>query len=213
MRCEQFSRRLDELLDERRRPLGDRRLRAHAKECRDCRDLLDAQMELSKVVPFLPRAEPPLGFADRTVTVASRERARLRRWRHGMVGAVAAAVLVAVVPMARYVNRPAETTEPVAARRSVVKPRQIAPRAVPTEKQSAEPYVRFAHGVGETVASGIVYVPGLGPGPDRRFDESLPEPFSTGLRPFRPLGNSMAAAVDAIRQTLPLFPESAASRS
>ncbi len=43
MRCAQFERRMNLLLDRRRRPAIDRRLRNHARVCEDCRDLLQLQ--------------------------------------------------------------------------------------------------------------------------------------------------------------------------
>jgi hypothetical protein len=132
-----------------------------------------------------------------------------------MATAAAAAILVAAIPLTRYLNRPAELTNAVAALPAPATPsRQISPTApvAPVVHRASEPYVRFGHGVGETVATSFVYVPGLGAGPEG-LDDTLPEPISSGLRPFRPLRNSMAAAVDAIRQAFPLSPEAGSTRS
>jgi hypothetical protein len=195
--------------------MGDRRLRAHANRCSKCRELLEAQTALAKLAPLMPRARPRLNFAERVVRVAVAEgiAARRRRFGTALAVAAAAAVLVAALPLARFFNSPSEPMHDAVAQPSTPAPAsEIAPSRPIAVRQSPEPYVRFAHGVGETVASSIVYVPGLGPGPEH-LDETLPEPISSGLRPFRPLRSSMAAAVDAIRQALPLSPDAGSTSS
>jgi hypothetical protein len=123
MLCEKFEERLQELLDERMSPDGDEALLSHAELCDNCRDLLGLQEQL---FAGLDACElPPLraGFARdvvaeagvivaEAVTPAPTSNGR-RAWHPAwVVAGVALAVmlLVAIVPMARWMG----TAAPVA---------------------------------------------------------------------------------------------------
>ncbi len=57
MSCEWFEARLDELLDARRDPVEDAKIRAHARECSGCRATLAAQRQWLMLLPQALAAE------------------------------------------------------------------------------------------------------------------------------------------------------------
>ncbi len=104
MPCEKFEARLHHLLDLRQHPETDDQLVAHAAICEDCRQILSAQRALFDAIEVF---EPPPIPADFTEGVLARMKAapasrpNYRAGRLLAALAVAAAVLVAVVPLAR----------------------------------------------------------------------------------------------------------------
>jgi hypothetical protein len=65
-------------------------------------------------------------------------------------------------------------------------------------------YSDVARELGQSVASGMVYFPGVGTSAASiTLDEQIPETVAVGLAPLRPLRDSMAAAMGLLRKTLP----------
>ena len=54
MNCDDFSQRLQWLLDERLRLESDRRLQRHARQCELCRGQLDAWQQIASIMPAAP---------------------------------------------------------------------------------------------------------------------------------------------------------------
>jgi hypothetical protein len=122
MHCVQFETRLNDLLDERRRPSRDRQLVEHARRCHECADLLASQELLLAGLETLACAETSRGLGARRVwetancrdasprrsapiditlrvalAVADERRASRRKHWLWLVPAVAASLLVAIV--------------------------------------------------------------------------------------------------------------------
>ena len=98
MGCEEFIRRLDQLMDDEldERQLED--MRAHAAECPDCARELDATLRLKAMLKSLPvEADVPLAAQAGWRKAVRAEAKRKRTRSFTRIAAAAAAVVVAVV--------------------------------------------------------------------------------------------------------------------
>lgn len=76
MQCHEFEDRLNSVLDERASPATDQALVAHARRCRWCAEVLQAQQMLAGGLRPLPVPELSVNFAARVVGQFAAERAR-----------------------------------------------------------------------------------------------------------------------------------------
>jgi len=123
MHCREFEDRLQAILDDRRTPQRDPRLRDHAARCESCRQLLTDQAALLAGFSRRHAPQPPADFARRVVLTSTaaplRRNSGRKKWLAiGMALASAAAVLLAV-SLAMY-SRP--TSPAVVAQPSLRRP-------------------------------------------------------------------------------------------
>ena len=220
MHCREFEQRLDAILDDRRSPTADPRLRDHASHCLRCRELLNDQATL--LAGFSQRTAPQPGrdFARRVVLAsiapAYRKHPSRRAWFAAAAAlASAAAMLMAVslVWYARYatphvVARPASSSRPMVSARprsrgfSVAQP-ALSQRRLPAPRSAAI-----------TGADLLLEAPGL-PGrlnyrgaidelvtvlPEAGYRLEQMEHVAPGLRPLR---MSLSAIWETLCRTIP----------
>ncbi|REK09465.1 MAG: hypothetical protein DWQ37_18710 [Planctomycetota bacterium] len=226
MKCEEFERRLDAVLDVRRRPEWDVRLRAHAEQCAPCRRLAASYGVLLDGVAALPVPEPS---ADLTARVMSEMRVRPAASRRvALVGAVlatAAAVVVALLPLLPKRDQRVATPDPLPAysfhtteaaveefdwanldELPVVGPVLISIR---DDDETTDPYEELAKGTGQGLASVVLYMPGvagprgfIGTAPaGMRSQGVFPEQMSQELEPVR---ESVAETINLLLRAVPL---------
>ena len=132
MHCREFEQRLDAILDDRRSPTADPRLREHASHCLRCRELLHDQAMLLAGFSHAHRAAAGREFARRVVLAsiapAYRKHHSRRAWLAAAAALASAAAMLMAVSLVWYVRhttpdvvaRPASSSRPtVTARRGV----------------------------------------------------------------------------------------------
>src|SRR5207244_7517560 len=106
MHCREFEQRLQSLLDERKAPERDPRLRDHAARCERCRQLFADQAVLLTGLSRRAAPQPRPDFARRAVLTATaptqrRHQAR-RAWLAGATALASAAAMLLAVSLAWY---------------------------------------------------------------------------------------------------------------
>jgi hypothetical protein len=218
MHCREFEDRLQAILDDRRTPQRDPRLREHAARCEGCRQLLTDQAALAAAFSLRQAPQPRGDFARRVVLAATAAPVRRNSARNtwlaiGTALASAAAVLVAV-SLAWYSR---QTSETVVAQTSLRRPIAAGPRGrgfALTQPALTQQRLSPAQVRGVTGADLILEAPGL---PSRlnyrgAIDElvtALPEAgyrleqmenVAPGLRPLR---LSLSAIWETLCRTIP----------
>jgi predicted anti-sigma-YlaC factor YlaD len=99
MQCPEFKTRLDWILDHRESPRHDAKLRAHARQCSNCADWLDAHDMLLAGFQQAQFPRPVADFSLRVLGTVEAQRVQRKRWRVLAVAclSVAAALLVIVL--------------------------------------------------------------------------------------------------------------------
>jgi hypothetical protein len=218
MHCREFEDRLQAILDDRRTPQRDPRLREHAARCESCRQLLTDQAALLAGFSRRQAPQPRADFARQVVLAATaaslrRNSARKTWLAIGVALASAAAVLLAV-SLALYSR---QTNEPVVAQPSLRRPIAPGPRSrgfaitlpAPMQQQLSPAKLR-----GVTGADLILEAPGL-PGrlsyrgaidelvtalPEAGYRLEQMEYVAPGLRPLR---LSLSAIWETLCRTIP----------
>ncbi len=212
MNCETFESRLNDLLDQRLSPETDSLLQAHAGACSDCRDRLAAQAVLWEALAFSNVPEPPSGFARQVVAevMPTRRPPRLSRTLVA-VAAVAALVLIAVIPVIRgrftgpghvTPNEVATDTDEPSNEQDSPPPRIVefsdTQEAAPSETMladgSTEPRVEDLKVPYEGLLQQI---------PEKLPDVSAEDIDSDKIPGVRPIRSSFSTGVSLIRRTLP----------
>ncbi len=199
MKCGEFEVRLDEILDERRRPEWDSRLHEHCDSCQRCRDLAAAYGVLLEGVSTLDMPEAPGDLAVRVLD-AYQVRPRsdaIAAWAAAVFSS-AAAVLVAFF-LTRDANRELVAVAPSPAPASVqqvergeqVKFDPARWKSVPLlgavfasatdNDASTDPYAELAKETGRGLANVVLMMPGVA-GP-------------RGVRPPEPPYGSQGASI------------------
>lgn len=228
MHCAAFESRLQHLLDERCRPEDDDALIDHAAGCAGCREVLEVQAGVfdtvrdwsvsgldvdlvERVLDCVAVRQAEEAAASRVATKASVGvfSAGTRRWLVRTLIAVAAGLMLTATVWQWQIQRSnLERTTPNAANDVVESNRKSdAQKIALIERRGSSAHVsELARGLGHGVARGIVYVQ------RGHFDSELqlPEPVAASLRPIK---DSMAAAIDAVRRTLSLRNEQPVIRS
>lgn len=213
MQCEEFERRVNRLLDERRDARSDDALVAHAQHCDRCGQTLRLQRALfASLAQPLP-IEPAVDLAARAVAehlgvhanqaLRTRSihvrRAGRRPWRTGAMlwsTVAAAALAVAVVaPWALNQNSPDDPSRGVAAdpaEKSDVNPEDGAvDRLVGVE---IDPHEQLVRDWSDSAGRLLVQLPGVNGRPVAPIiDEQLDQ-----VKPLRPLRDSLAAPFYAV---------------
>jgi hypothetical protein len=104
MRCHEFEKRLNDVLDRRLAPEEDRKLRGHARRCGQCAEMLEAYRTLTVGLSRMNAPEPEAGFSFRVLhsvssggaarAVAERRKRRVI-WYAGGFAAAAASLFIA----------------------------------------------------------------------------------------------------------------------
>src|SRR5262245_8944043 len=112
MKCDEFEDRLNEVLDERRRPEWEAELRLHCEGCAGCRELAGSYGVLLDGFYALKTPQPPADMGHRVVAeLRVRRSVALATSAAAAVLATAAAVLVAVLPLLQSPSRRFEVVQ------------------------------------------------------------------------------------------------------
>ncbi|MEX0675852.1 MAG: hypothetical protein WD063_02175 [Pirellulales bacterium] len=233
MKCEEFEDRLNQALDQRRRPEWDADLRVHCDYCAECRELAAAYGVLLDAFYALATPEPP---ADLSVRVLDELRSRPSTSRRVSLAtalvAMAAAALF-VLPVLHSVRDrsdegPRRASGPVALRSTqrgngsragwneidalpVVGPVLV---SISDDDETTDPYAELAKGTGQGLASVVLYMPSIGSSPGMISPNvvsgapSWPQRVSEGLKPVT---ESVSETLDLLLRALPM--SESASRS
>ena len=106
MKCEVFEQRLNQLLDNRKEPETDRTLRVHADNCEDCRQTLVAQELLWEGLDLFEPPELRNEFSKQVVESVFPQQRRRSLVIVTWVAAIAAALLIAIIPVIRGLTTP-----------------------------------------------------------------------------------------------------------
>lgn len=211
MHCEKFESRLQEVLDARQRPENDEALLAHADHCESCRELLLAQEQLFAGLELWEAPALSSNFSARVLTAVAEEpilavavplkSTSRRRWL-GL--AIAAALLVAVVPVTRWLTMPGAVA-PIANDAPAV-PQQPAPAVVQTPAVPAvqpvmaevAPPTPMPFSPQQLAAGSEEVLRSLQQLPDVPVDQSVER-----IPGFRPIATSFGVAFHGFRRTLP----------
>jgi hypothetical protein len=203
MRCDEFESRLQTVLDERGQAELAPALALHAEQCTDCATLLSGYEVLWEGLAALPLPEPRADLAVRVLGELRVVRpARRYSWRlSGAVLAVAAALLVAVLPLVRPGNdtvqvMPATTAEsqPLVAQRSTAPTGYTLPINL-----RQQPMADVAKETGQSLAVAVLALPGVRSG----SPESRPEWMLQVTDGLQPVTHSMAGALNVLLRAIP----------
>jgi hypothetical protein len=186
MKCVSFQRRLHAILDQRLPLESDAELAKHAWQCCECRQVFVTQQRILDVLGTAT-AVAPADLAARVVQ-ATTCRAVPRRWgRVWMAGAVAASLLIVLIPVSIY-----------RASRDAGSPATplVAPAAASSTPLAAvePPPASLSAGYQQFLASLVSQLDGV-----QRLG---PVGQLTGA--VRPITNSFGVAIDALRKSFPV---------
>lgn len=194
MQCDEFDARLDNLLDRRSLPADDLRLQRHARVCPRCRDQLTTTVRLLSGLDLLE--VPPLrsDFAQRVVQEVVPASQTRRVWWSPSAIAVAATLLLALLPGLGYLLGSSGLWAPIAPTRSG-EPGAVAyvtPSTPAHDTPAVEdsPWMRYGNSILE-----------LYPEEARARHR---QQVSALARDLRPIATPFNAAVTAIRRTIPV---------
>jgi hypothetical protein len=228
MKCDEFEAHLNEILDERRRPEWDERLRLHGELCAGCRQLAAAYGVLFEGLFALPLPQAPADLGTRVLDeLQVRPRVSRPVALFAAVFSTAAAALVAVFLTWGSKSEPQVAQvppTPAAAVQAVNKaPRledfqldlkkwQNVPLIGPAivsmsdDDPNTDPYAEMAKGTGRGLASVVLRMPRLA-GPE---GIRPPDANGAGVWPvqvseeLRPVTESMTETFNLLLDTLPL---------
>jgi hypothetical protein len=195
MRCEQFERRLQDVLDNRLNPEIDEPLRDHAGACPECRELLASYDGIlttvaSGWVPRGPRRLTGQIIAEwqQTVDYEAQPLPQMRRVRPWQVlagsFACAAAILIALMPL---LQRPG-TTDSVLA----TVPPVVESTAAPMDRANLRPEQlgTVAHRTGRGLALLVLEFPDYETANSGEFDKQVRwlRPVASSLKPLSSVG-------------------------
>ena len=203
MNCDEFEKRIQQLLDRRRNLAADVRLRRHARRCHHCRAIRQAYLRLFE---GLSRLEPPArdkGFSERVVQLAQpvgtrtwTETWRSRRFMAAW-SAIALVLLVALTLIPRFRGRDSYLS-------GLVRPGPSEPEiAEPAGPEFAEPTQN---------PSVELHLPWPAQDPEwllfwERFSDRMTgetaEPLEVITEGLRPLATSLASVWSGFRDTWP----------
>lgn len=220
MRCREFERRLNALLDARKSPDNDPSLAAHAAECDDCRRLVRGQELLLAGLSQIKAPRPGRNFAARVTAKVAPQRSSVVPYRAALLlvtsVASAAAVLMAISTFWYARQQGGQTAAwPAAAPGSMVMKRQ-APRTLAImQPGQPRPAIARAQPPAITGADWLIEAPRL-PRRLRNYEEAIDElavvlpeaalrldemeQIAPGIRPLRA---ALLIVWDTLCRTLP----------
>lgn len=191
---EKFQQRLNSVLDDREQPEHDAQLRAMADGDRECAELLQAAVSLVEGVELLDHPTVASDMADRVLAAVRVERRPVRRLQIWVPLCVAAALLLAAIPLYRFWQSGGEETPPIA-QPSV----ETTDPTTPQEAAELE-YLVQTHRVGEVLGEAIwaTSYDQLTPAQKQWVDRATQE-----ISPVaHPMANTVAITVDAVVRTI-----------
>jgi hypothetical protein len=203
MRCDEFESRLQTVLDERGQAELQSALALHAEQCTDCAAMLSGYDVLWEGLAALPLPEPRADLAQRVLDEMRVVRAPRRySWRlPAAVIAVAATVLIAVLPLLRHDNGAVQVvpditveSQPLVAQRSTVP----AGYTLPINLRQ-QPMADVAKETGQSLAVAVLALPGVRSG----SPESRPEWMLQVTDGLQPVTHSMAGALNVLLRAIP----------
>jgi hypothetical protein len=224
MQCEEFEDRLNAVLDERGRPECNAELRVHIEACPECRHLAAIYRALLDGFCALAAPPPPANMAARVLADLPSPSVGARRARLVVTAlAIAACLLVAIVPLGRWSSR---DDSQIASPARAVSPKQKQPdlaiaanslgqltilQSLPALRgdSKADVYGELAKETGDGLAALVLYVPGIGGTRgiiDVEADTDADEPawavqMSEGLRPVT---DSVTDTLNLLLRALPV---------
>ncbi len=224
MKCEEFEDRLNQTLDQRRRPEWDTELRLHSDHCAACRDLAISYGELLEGFYALAAAEPPADLAMRVVDELRSRPSTTRRVSLAAALLATAAAALFALPLLQF-NRSGEDA-PTPSRAVALNSTQSNDRAragwnqidalpivgpvlhsLSDDDDTTDPYEELAKRTGRGLASVVLYMPSIGSTPGMIAPGSVvsgkptwPQQMSEG---FRPVTESVAETLDLLLEALP----------
>jgi hypothetical protein len=229
MQCEEFEDRLNQVLDARRRPEWDAELRLHCEACPECRDVAIAYGVLLDGFYALAMPEVP---ADMAARVLCDVRPRLSPARRVLVSvtalAIAAGLLIVVVPVLRSAARAVAHVAPVSAagnqnaqtsaltlrasrRALALSEFPIMPEllAIQSAALADAPYETLAKETGQGLATLVLYVPGIGGtrgiiDVDSNTIDDEPPWAAHMSEGFRPVTQSVTETLNLLLRAMPL---------
>ncbi|MBI3838283.1 MAG: hypothetical protein HY288_10175 [Planctomycetia bacterium] len=235
MQCEEFEDRLNAVLDKRKRPETDAELQLHCETCPDCRHLAATYGRLLDGFYALATPHPPSDMAMRVLADLQPKVSPRRRWAVAAVAlttgalATAAGLLFAVVPLLRSHSQVPSTVLPTLATvassdqsgpgsrgaripltgRSLesleLNQLPIVPELLALRTADEDPYAGLAKETGQSLATVVLYVPGIGGSKGIVDASGKDEPawaaqMSEGLKPIT---DSVAETVNLLLRALP----------
>lgn len=227
MKCEEFEDRLNQVLDERRRPEWDAELRLHCEGCPACRGVAGSYGVL--LDGFYASATPPPP-ADLAIRVVDELRAQPVVGRRASLAAAllataaAALFLLPLWKLDRAGQRRAAPERPVALRATQPGAGLAAPSgninslpvvqrvlvSLADNDESTDPYEELAKGTGQGLANVVLYMPKIGstpgmirPGSIVTGESTWPLQVSEGLKPVT---ESVSETLDLLLEALPSAP-------
>ncbi|MCG8584601.1 MAG: hypothetical protein MI757_07815 [Pirellulales bacterium] len=190
---ERFQQRLDEVLDNREQPAGDAQLRQMADADTACAEMLKAAESLIEGIDVLDRPTVRPDMADQVMAAVAVERSRSRYLKIWTPLCVAAAVLLAAIPLYQFWQGSADDPTPIAKPNETDRIDEDAP--TPTEEPDL-----LVHRVGEALGEAIWAT---------SYDQLTPaqkewvKRATEEISPVAdPMANTVAITVDAVVRTI-----------
>jgi len=224
MKCAEFEDRLNQALDERRRPEWDAELRLHCEHCAACRDLAAAYGVLLEGFYALATPEPPADLAIRVVDEMRSRPATTRRISLAAALLATAAAALFVIPLWQA-NRSGEDPAPRSRPLAVNSTRQHDKAragwndvdslpvvgqvlvSMRDDDRTTDPYEELAKRTGQGLANVVLYMPSIGstpgmiaPGSVVSGEPTWPQRMSEGLKPVT---ESVSETLDLLLKALP----------
>jgi hypothetical protein len=213
MRCDEFDERVHSLLDNRVPIHSDQRLLEHADACSKCRGMLGTYDDLFVGLECGETLELSSDFTQRVVAQVCagqpqtvRPTRNARRWFALAAVAIAAGLLIALIPFLRSRPSPNEPTPQVVEEQSNEQTEPPARESTDGES-SHDDAPQLAEGAADGKAAedpGDQPLPWF---PDTLAPSDLPHrfvPVDEIRGGLRPITSSLAVAIDALRSTIPI---------
>ena len=184
MKCAEFQTKFQNILDLRETPNCDEQLMAHAAQCEQCQAMLDGWESFSMGFDAQTIPELSSSFADDVVAASLVTQSSTSRFAIASLIAIAAAVLLATIPLDRMLTAP---TQPDPVPEIVV----VDPKNPIVEDDPIDP-AEFA----ELVERITPWIPEVTP------ERMAPVDRLAGR--FKPVTTSFAVAYETLRQTIPI---------
>jgi hypothetical protein len=192
---EKFQQRLNAVLDKREQPQQDAQLRQMADVDGDCAETLEATQLLLESVELLKHPTVRPDMADRVLASLTVERSPAHRLRIWMPLCVAAALLLAAIPLYRFWNSPDDEQNP-----TVATPNHTETPPSVVEATDEVGYLVQTHRAGEALGE-VIWA--------NSFDQLTPtqkvwvERATAEISPVAdPMTNTVAITVDAVIRTI-----------
>jgi hypothetical protein len=193
MNCRQFENHLQIVLDQRLPADEDPLLAEHAWQCAACREALQIQQQ---ILSLAGAGVPQVALGDRVWNELQVGSSRRQSWLRlgGLAAALAAAILLALMPLARFWKTPAPALVPSPATMVNTTPQSETPAATPSPRSDVEFVKQLPPEYRQLVTTITAQINEV----DAR--QSVDQ-LAGGLRQFT---SPFGIAIDVLRKNLPL---------